>query len=118
MRAIKSEIVNLEDFTTIRNSLVEIEDYTDYYKHLNCTTFDMVRVSWNGYDISIFIDDEGLLKAGNLGRKVLGHPTPLFGNLIICGGVDRNGDTLHIPDEFGVVEVNTFINEVAFIVKG
>ncbi len=96
----------------------EVSDYTDYYKLGGFDTFDVVRVKWDGHDISIFLDDEGMLKSGNLGRKVEGYPEPLFGVFIITGGVDKNGDTLSIPDELNSpMKINKFIGEVEYVVK-
>ena len=96
---------------------VEIDTYKDYYKHLECTMFDAVRVSWNDTDITIYVDDEGLLKSGNLGRHVHGYPEPLFGNLVITGGVDSIGRTLDAPEWLTLEKVMEFIYPISYKVK-
>lgn len=93
----------------------DIKSYKDYYEHLKCELFDVVRVRWNGEDISIFVDDEGLFKPNNYGRKVEGYPNPLFGNMVICGGVDAEGDTLSLPDTFNIINVLKFIGEIEYV---
>ena len=95
----------------------DIKSYTDYYEHLKCELFDVVMVSWQGESISIFVDDEGLLKSGNVGGKVEGYPEPLFGNMVICGGVDVEGNTLPLPDKFNVMNIMQHIGEVEYIVS-
>lgn len=57
---------------------VQIESYKDYYKHICCDLFDIVRTEWDGEDISIYLDDEGLLKPQNYGRLVGGLPSTSF----------------------------------------
>ena len=118
MKAIKSEIILLEGYPTVKNSYVEIEDYTEYYKHLNCHTFDVVRVTWLDEEISIFVDDEGLLKPSNYGREVIGYKGALFGNMVICGGVDPIGNTLAIPEKFDVMTIGELISSVMYVTKG
>ena len=115
MRAIQIDVTN-DDFEVVRE--VVIDNYQDYYTLLACKYFDVVMVQWRGKDISIFVDDEGLMKAGNVGRDVEGYPNPLFGNFVICGGVDDDGDTLDLDEEFTVFNIRGFISEIKYIVKG
>lgn len=96
----------------------EIKSYKDYYEHLECELFDVVMVKWNGEDISIFVDDEGLFKPENYGRVVEGYPQPLFGNLVITGGVDAEGDTLPLPDKFNVINILKYIGEIKYVTRG
>ena len=96
---------------------VDINNYKDYYKHLECDCFDVVMVKWHGHDISIYVDDEGMLKEGNLGRMVEGYHAPLFGNMVICGGVDEEGETLPLPEEFNILNVEMFISQVMYKIK-
>ena len=91
-----------------------VGDYTDYYKHLECQLFDVVSVEWDGFPISIFVDDEGLFKPNNYGRMVEGYPEPLFGNLVIAGGVDSEGNTLSVPEELSIVDMNEYIGEAVY----
>jgi len=62
---------------------IEIKDYTDYYKFGEFDLFDVVYVKW-GHDlnVSIIVDDEGMLKDGNLGRAIMGYGQPLLETLL------------------------------------
>ena len=115
MRAIQidSSDINIE---AVRE--VKINNYKDYYPLLNCELFTVVMVQWEGEDISIFIDDEGLLKAGNYGRMVEDYPEPLFGNMVICGGVDGEGETKSLPRSFNVMNIMQYIDEIKYQVRG
>jgi len=86
--------------TDTGSELVEIGEYTDYYKLIGCSCFDVARVMWEGKEISLFVDDEGLFKDDLRGRMVVGYPQPLFGPIVAVGGVDTKGETLSLPDEF------------------
>jgi len=89
---------------------VQINDYKDYYKLLDAELFDVVMVRWDEINISIFVDDEGMLKSNNLGREVHGYPEPLFGNMVICGGVDIEGNTLDLPENITIEDVKERIS--------
>jgi hypothetical protein len=117
MKALVSNIIG-EEYPIVKGSVVDINNYKDYYKHLECSTFDVVRVEWLGEEISIFVDDEGMLKSNNFGRMVKGCPQPLFGNMVICGGVDRNGDTIGIPENINLLNLNEFIGEIEYQIGG
>ena len=94
-----------------------IEDYTDYYKLGGFKLFDVVRVDWDGMEISLFIDDEGMMKTGNFGRMVVGYPEPLFGTIIITGGTDSKGQTLSVPEELNILDVPKFISEIKYVTR-
>ena len=111
MRAILSEV----DGTTKE---VDIGNYKDYYKYIGCDSFDVVRLTWGDINVSIFIDDEGLFKKDNLGRKVFGYPEALFGNMVITGDVDDEGKTLPLPREITVETVRILIGDPIYIVGG
>ena len=96
---------------------VAINNYKDYYKHLDAGMFDVVRVRWLGRDISIFVDDEGMLKR-NFGRDVIGYPQPLFGNLVICGGVDHEGETLPLDKVFTTKNMHEFVSNIKYMIEG
>lgn len=119
MRAITNKIIALrgEPLAT-SNMLVDIESYKDYYPLLDAELFDVVMVRWKDEDISIFVDDEGMLKEGNFGRYVDGYSQPLFGNIVICGGVDDEGNTLPLPEEFTVFNIKEYIGDIQFVTKG
>ena len=93
-------------------TLEDIASYKDYYKLIGCRTFDVIRVTYKGHNLSVFCDDEGMLKSGNLGRLIAGYPQPIFGNIVITGDVDSNGDTLPLPEELTVVTMLEFSNQV------
>lgn len=100
-------------------SLNSVSDYTDYYKLIDndCRAFDVVYVDYKGHRLSVFCDDEGMLKTGNLGRLVANYPNPIFGNVVITGDVDSRGNTLGVPDGLGVVDFFEMFGEVKWQVK-
>lgn len=103
---------------TVSNSEVIINDYTDYYGYGEFfNLFDVVRVSWKGLEVNIYLDDEGMLKSGNLGRKITGYPEPLFGNFIITGGVDDEGNTLPCPDAIQIKDLTDFIGSINYEIR-
>ena len=118
MRAILSKIEVMCEEPLIHNEAVVIKDYKDYYKFGKFDMFDVVRVSWHDEDISIYLDDEGMLKPSNYGRRVQGYEQPLFGNLIVTGGVDREGNTLACPEWLDAMNIAEFIGDIEFITKG
>lgn len=72
----------------------EIDSYKDYYEHLECTTFDVVRL---GRNLSIYVDDEGLMIPNPYMSQVKGFSNLLAGNLVFTGGTDDEGETLSCP---------------------
>ena len=99
----------------------EIGEYTDYYEHLKCEMFDVVSISvidknMVKHDLSIFVDDEGLFKPNNVGRLVGNYPQPLFGNLVIMGGVDEEGETLDCT--LDLIDVVNMVSEPLYTTKG
>ncbi len=100
-----------------------VSDYTDYYKLIKCTTFDVVRVTWKGQRLSLFVDDEGLMKPFNYGRDVVYddttmETTELFGTIVVTGDVDEEGETLGVPDEITLIDLIDLISDVKYQVKG
>ena len=110
-------VVENEDGFT-RTYKAKVYSYKDYYKLGGFDLFDVVNVEWNGDPISIYVDDEGLFKPNNYGRMVEGYPQPLFGTLIIAGGVDDEGETLSVPKWINPVNVIDHIADVEFITRG
>ena len=115
IKALVSKIITGESQPIVKEYVTEINTYKDYYKHLEVSLFDAVRVQWKGKDISVYVDDEGMLKEGNYGRMVMGYPEPLFGNLVIVGGVDSKGDTLPIPEEIKLLDLREFISDIKYV---
>ena len=107
-----------DSYPMISNYKVEINDYTDYYKELEIDTFDVVMVEWKGKSVSLFVDDEGMMKPNNYGRKVEGYPQPLFGNIAVMGGTDDEGNTLDIDESITLFDLQELIGEVAWQTKG
>ena len=103
------------DFPMVSNYKVEVNDYTDYYEHLECGTFDVVMVEWKGHAVSLFVDDEGLLKPKTYGRKVEGYPEPLFGNIVAMGGVDDQGNTMDIHEDITLLDIGELIGEIQWV---
>ena len=101
-------------------TLEEIGDFTDYYPLLgkDVTTFDVVRVEFKGHLLSIFCDDEGMLKSGNYGRMIADYPQPIFGNVVITGWVDSEGNTLDLPEELSLLDIIEISGDVNYITKG
>ena len=91
--------------------------YKDYYKLGGFELFDMVRISFAGEELTLVVDDEGMLKSGNFGRDVVGYPQPLFGNIIVTGGVDDEGNTLSIPDTISMLDMIELIGDVKYVTK-
>lgn len=94
-----------------------VEDYKDYYKLIGCDNFDVARMMWDGHEISIYVDDEGMLKTGMLGRDVQGYPSPLFGTLVVTGGVDSKGETLSVPEEIHIMDILKYVGEIKYVVS-
>ena len=92
--------------------LVDIASYKDYYPLLEAELFDVVMIEYMGHRLSVFVDDEGMLKPNNLGRLIAGYPQPIFGNIVIVGDVDSEGNTLPLPEELTVVTMLEFSNQV------
>ena len=96
---------------------VQVNNYKDYRKLLNAELFDIIMVTWKGVDISIYVDSKGMLKSKNLGRDVKGFPEPLFGNMVICGDVDIEGNTLDLPERITIKDVEERISIPLYIIK-
>lgn len=116
MRAVLSEVV-MNDVPVIMESEVEVNNYKDYYPLLNCDHFDVVTTYYKGHELSIFVDDEGLLKP-NYGRRVENCNEPLFGNMVVLGGVDEEGNTLPLPDELSVLDISNMIKPIEYMTRG
>lgn len=117
MRALVMDLSEVVETSVINIYETDIKSYKDYYRHLNCDLFDVVMVEWDGEEISIYVDDEGMLKSGNLGCDVEGYPQPLFGNLVFTGGVDEEGDTLPFPENFTMQHIKRFVSKPLYQTK-
>ena len=111
------------DMGMVLNQKDTVSDYTDYYKLIECTSFDVVRVTWKGQNLSLFVDDEGLLKPYNYGRDVIYDDTSedvtqLFGTIVVTGDVDEDGETLGVPEEITLMDLIELISDVKYVTKG
>jgi len=96
---------------------VQVNSYNDYYKLLKAKRFGVTKVRWKDIDIAICMDNYGILKSGNLGRNVKGCPLPLFGNMVICGGVDVKGNPFDLPESITIEDVKERISTPLYTIK-
>lgn len=113
MRAMLSKIIGSE-FPITSVMEVNINDWRDYGQLLGCDIFTVVTVEYKDETLSIFVDDEGLLKSNNFGRMVEGYPQPLFGNIIVTGGTDDEGNTLPLPDTLSIMDMEGLIGGIKY----
>lgn len=97
--------------------LVDVSNYKDYYKHIDCQCFTVVTVKWAGEVVTLFVDDEGMLKPNNIGRAVRGYPEPLFGNILILGGTTRSGNTKALSEKITLELASTAISGPRYITQ-
>lgn len=90
---------------------VEIEKFEDYYKFLECETFDIQTTTIFSKQVSMYIDDEGLFKKGNIAYNSPFFHSPLCGNILFLGGADKDGKTLPLD---GNITLNLLNNYVKF----
>lgn len=84
--------------------LVEISDYRDISKHLECTIFTLVpNILQQPFDL--FADDEGLLvqepvvnQFGSWYYNTNSHGNPIAGNVLALGPVNGKGDNTSLSD--------------------
>jgi hypothetical protein len=75
---------------------------TAIQKAVGCDHFDLVPLD---HGIDLYVDDEGAINGSPLNLKltimahILGVPTVLFGNGIMLGGSDDNGDTVSLTSK-------------------
>ena len=112
MRAVLSEIIG-DELPMVSNTLVDIKSWRSYSELLKCDIFTVVSVDYNGQILSVFVDDEGLLKP-NFGRMVGTYPEPLFGNIIVAGGVDDEGDTMDLPESVTLMQITDLISDMRY----
>lgn len=86
------------------------EGIDDIYKHLKCSTFDVVSIQ-EGVDM--FVDDESLLKEAYIdengnkhnmtGIKIHGYSQVIMGNGLLMG-IDNKGESVNCPVPVSEVE--------------
>ena len=117
MKVIISEVLG-DEYPIISNRFGKVNSYKDYSKLIGCDYFDVVMTEFKGEKLSIFVDDEGLMKAGNFGRMIHGIDSPIFGNYVITGGVDDEGETLPIPKTISLLDLEELVSEVKYQLRG
>ena len=118
MKDIRGILFRWEGFEP-RIEEVIINDINDYYKYIDCSTFDCVYTECKGKRISVFCDDEGMLKEGNIGMPIgESEELVLFGNLVFVGDVDSIGRTLGLPDEISRSDIADLFGSNIYRVKG
>jgi hypothetical protein len=92
---------------TIRYVRVDREDrLKSIYGHIGCSLIDAVQI---GNKHLVYCDDNGLGDGLHSVSELVGHPSPLAGNLVVTG-LDEDGDTVAphqtitaIADMFSIV---------------
>jgi len=95
-------------------SEVTINGLDDYYKHLECRIFDIVRLS---EDIDVYVDDEGLFNSGSPVTELIGfgREIMLAGVLLFTGGGDDMGDTMSFKGS--IEDIQKIVKETNLVVK-
>lgn len=77
---------------------IETVEYTGewqtIYTYIDCDTFDVASTS-DG--LSIYVDDEGMMKADQAFFMIKGYPQPLAGRALVLGPPDEDGETTECP---------------------
>lgn len=82
---------------------VEFEGYEDIVAHLDCQMCTVIppreQFRDNGYEV--YGDDEGALSSERVLSRMgsVWHGAPIFGNILIVGPVDDEGNTTSLPAE-------------------
>ena len=98
MNKVTGVLIDVKNRTTVVCS-VNSGSLEDYYRILDCTTFDIAsrRIGENVYDI--YCDDEGLLKCSPIVSAVSSDRQPmLVGNLFVTKTNDE-GETISLTAE-------------------
>lgn len=79
---------------------VEVTKYTDFYKYIGCSAFDVAGryIGDENRWFDIFVDDIGALKENAIISAINGTEVMLFGNLVITK-TDKNGEQLPLSDD-------------------
>lgn len=80
--------------------VVEIEDELDiYYDMIDCNTIDIVTIRFNGIDVDVIVDDNGLLVDKPI-PSVVNESMSIYiaGKILITGTGDNEGRLTSISD--------------------
>lgn len=86
----KGLLINVKDKTVTE---VEVNHYTDIYKHVGCDLFQPVDIDEKN---SVYVDEEGLLKLTSDSKffKIDGMYEPLCGNGLVLGNDYETGESV------------------------
>lgn len=78
----------------------EVTKYTDFYKYIGCSAFDVAGryIGDENRWFDIFVDDIGALKENAIISAINGTEVMLFGNLVITKTAE-NGEQLPLSDD-------------------
>ena len=101
----------LVDVAALNVREVEFDSLSDMYRLIDCEMVECVAVDAK---TDLWVDEEGLLKEDGKGWVVFkGAHSPLKGNVLITGGVDRHGNTM--PSKMTLEEA---ASKVTFAIRG
>ena len=84
--------------------------YTTIYKHIGCDLFDVVYAKVGKHRVSIFVDDEGLLKNPQHFFMLPGMDQPIAGNGLVLGEADEQGETMALPEAVDSIPGISFLD--------
>lgn len=89
---------------------VKVEKLDDYYKFLNCDTFDIANRQVGNSRYDLFVDDEGLFRQNPRISAVIDstQEPALVGNIIFAKR-DTSGETVGLTD----VDIHNIKNNIA-----
>lgn len=94
----------------------ETDSYKDYYKLLDCRTFDIQTRKFGKYWLDIYCDDEGLFKEENKPSIVTldnGEIVEVIVGSVFITGHNEDGETISLTDE-EIEEVLSTVSMVTF----
>ena len=95
--------VKYGDITTFGMMPIEKSNFLNtLYEEIGCSLVDAVTttvtVNEKEVPVTVWVDDEGLYKPGNIAVKYK-NELVLLGNIVVTGDVDSKGDTILFDDE-------------------
>lgn len=95
-------------------SEVDIKCLNDYYRHLECSTFDVVRRILGNKVYDIYLDDEGMFVSDPIISAVDKNlQLQTVGNLIFCGPTDSEGYQTGLSD-YDIRNIKSYIKPVLY----
>src|SRR5262245_6497071 len=80
-------------------SVVEWQDYKDWYKLIDCETFDMPRLApvTPKHSLGLVVDDNGIFREGQRFFRIVFRPTTTFAGKALVVLNDDEGETRTLP---------------------